>query len=323
MHRSGTSMGAEILSSAGVDLGSRLMPGKEGVNSRGFFENLDFVEFHERVLLAQGFSRFGWTSPGAVSVPEAENSAVEKLIQSNQNDNPWGWKDPRTTLFLDFWKERFPQAAFIFLYRSPWEVIDSLYRRGDEEFQKNPRLALDIWFLYNRLCLEFAQRYPQQSMIVSVEAVSAYPDLFIKRLNEQFSFNLTAPSNEVVDEKLMKKDSSRSGKPQSIKALFPQVFQLWTDLEAACEKLSPSQNSFQLATDESLFADTWLEQWMSVQQLKRELRTTNDTLYSVRSDLYHANEKISFYERSRLWKLRNALRSSRAHATADSAQDPG
>ncbi len=313
-------MAGEILSSAGVDLGSRLMPGKEGVNSRGFFENLDFVEFHERVLQTQGLSRFGWTAVCAVSVPGNEHSAVEKIIQTNQKDQAWGWKDPRTTLFLDFWREQFPEAAFVFLYRAPWEVIDSLYRRGDQEFQQNPRLALDMWALYSRLCLEFARKYSRQSLILSVEAVSAYPALFIKQMNEQYGFSLTAP-DEVVDETLMKKESARSGKAQSIKQLFPDVFQLWSDLEAACVQLSPTQKAFELSGDESVFADTWLEQWMEVQRLKRELKKTNETLYSVRSDLYDANEKIAYFERSRLWKLRNAIKhATKKPATTDSAK---
>ncbi len=32
-------------------------------------------------------------------------------------------------LFLDFWRSLLPNAKFCD-YRAPWEVVDSLYRRG-------------------------------------------------------------------------------------------------------------------------------------------------------------------------------------------------
>jgi hypothetical protein len=36
-------------------------------------------------------------------------------------------------------------------------------------------------------------------------------------------------------------------------------------------------------------------------------KTLEKRLYDVRSDLYHAGERIKFIERSRIWKLRNQL----------------
>ena len=46
MHRSGTSLTAALLQNVGVDIGQRLM-GASYSNSKGHFENLDFVEFHD------------------------------------------------------------------------------------------------------------------------------------------------------------------------------------------------------------------------------------------------------------------------------------
>ncbi len=50
MHRSGTSLLAAALGAAGVDLARGLMAAADGNNEKGFFENLDFVELHEKIL---------------------------------------------------------------------------------------------------------------------------------------------------------------------------------------------------------------------------------------------------------------------------------
>ena len=49
MHRSGTSLIAGMLAQAGVDLGDRLVPAARD-NPLGFFEDADFVAFHERAV---------------------------------------------------------------------------------------------------------------------------------------------------------------------------------------------------------------------------------------------------------------------------------
>jgi hypothetical protein len=41
----------------------------------------------------------------------------------------WGWKEPRATLFLDFWRATLPDLKFLALYRHYAQVVDSLLRR--------------------------------------------------------------------------------------------------------------------------------------------------------------------------------------------------
>ena len=68
MHRSGTSVVAAALASAGLHVGSRLMPGGRG-NPRGHFEDLDFVSLHERILRANGIGTEGFTTATEIPVP--------------------------------------------------------------------------------------------------------------------------------------------------------------------------------------------------------------------------------------------------------------
>lgn len=127
MHRSGTSFAASLLQSAGVCMGDRLMPAAPD-NPAGFFEDLDFVEFHREVLAEHGLHPDGWD--GAVA-EESRRTLVDRaraLVSSRPTPGRWGFKDPRAVLFLPIWNEVFPEARFVFLFRAPWEVLDSLFR---------------------------------------------------------------------------------------------------------------------------------------------------------------------------------------------------
>jgi hypothetical protein len=41
-------------------------------------------------------------------------------------DMPWGWKDPRNTFTIDVWREIFPDAKVLHIYRNPVDVAESL-----------------------------------------------------------------------------------------------------------------------------------------------------------------------------------------------------
>lgn len=144
MHRSGTSYLSSILKESGLHVGNQLSGSGAG-NVKGHFENTDFVNLHAKILKHHELSASGWTLKPDVTVPDSFYADAEETVKLNVQPGPWGWKDPRTTLFLNFWKKELPDAKCLFVYRSPWEVVDSLYRRGDRPFQENPLFALEVW----------------------------------------------------------------------------------------------------------------------------------------------------------------------------------
>jgi O-antigen biosynthesis protein len=85
-----------------------------------------------------------------------------KLVEAKRSLlRPWGWKDPRSVLLLNFWAELVPDARYLFVFRPPWDVVDSLYRRGDRVFSLNPRFALTMWMHYNARIRDFARGQPR------------------------------------------------------------------------------------------------------------------------------------------------------------------
>ena len=151
MHRSGTSLTASFLAGLGVDIGRRLLPGDRN-NRHGYFEDEEFLELQRRMVAAccpqesEGWPDWGFTSDGRFLeeglVPFRDTAAG--LAHGGARHGVWGWKDPRSTLLLDFWRELLPKARFVGVFRAPWEVADSIRRVNAGPFQRRPEWALSL-----------------------------------------------------------------------------------------------------------------------------------------------------------------------------------
>lgn len=53
--------------------------------------------------------------------------------------NLWGWKDPRNTITLDLWREVYPEAKIIHVFRNPVDVAASLMTR-EKRFDQNGKI---------------------------------------------------------------------------------------------------------------------------------------------------------------------------------------
>jgi glycosyltransferase involved in cell wall biosynthesis len=193
MHRSGTSLVASLCQGGGIHIGDRLLGANSG-NEAGHFEDLDFHRWHERVLRANGLGPEGYIAAGQVTVPDGLRREAEELVRERRGlGRPWGWKNPRTTLLLDFWLELLPEAVFLGMVRPPWEVVDSLFRRGDEAFRANPPFALAVWRHYNQALLAFAEKHPERTLVRELARVVGRPDELFHSLRDRFGVPVGDP----------------------------------------------------------------------------------------------------------------------------------
>jgi len=193
MHRSGTSLTASLLQTLGTDLGQALVAADRH-NPKGYFEDTDFVALQRQMLAAAcpaddgGWPDWGWTEREALAEESfaAYREEAQRLIAAKQaGGHPWGWKDPRTTLLLDFWRELLPQARYLLVYRFPWDVVDSILRLRAPVFQEHLDYPLRIWLYYNRRLLDFYRRNRHRALLVSVNGLMQAPqfwDLLESRL---------------------------------------------------------------------------------------------------------------------------------------------
>jgi glycosyltransferase involved in cell wall biosynthesis len=198
MHRSGISLVASSLSALGVDMGQTLLPPDKG-HPRGHFEDIGFLEFQRRVLSEGclpddgGHPDWGWTESEQLNRETFKDSipyASSLLSSRAQGRGLWGWTDPRTTLLLDFWDTLLDGAYYIFVYRFPWDVADSMQRLGEPLFLRNPEYAYRIWSFYNRHLLDFLIKNSQRCVLLSTNALQQDPDQLIDLLRKKLNLEI-------------------------------------------------------------------------------------------------------------------------------------
>ena len=232
MHRSGTSLTASLLQSAGLHIGERLLQAYPS-NIKGHFENLDFFEFHQAVLKSQGLSEDGWTFEEKIEVNCHFVEKAREIINKNCRYPYWGWKDPRTTLFLDFWTKLLPESQFLFIYRAPWEVVNSLHRRKTDAILNNQHnLAVKFWIHYNKKLLNFYEKNsPPRCLLANIDTIIKYPEKYVQTINDKFKVVLKKPESNIYDSSIWHRQRGDSYQPRLINYFFPEAIQIYQRLE--------------------------------------------------------------------------------------------
>jgi len=151
MHRSGTSMAAGLLRILGVDLGvdQELMAAAKD-NPKGFFEHVALYRLNEEIL-----SRLGgdwWQVPSfpkgwerSAGLDDIRLKATYAAGNSFGTSQVWGFKDPRLSLTLPFWRamKMCPISAVV-MVRNPLDVAKSLKKRNGFSIA----LGAEVWRKY-------------------------------------------------------------------------------------------------------------------------------------------------------------------------------
>jgi Sulfotransferase family len=178
LSRCGTSYLGSFLRASGVDLGTNL--GQAGyVNPRGFFEDRTIVNFHRR-LLAKSDPRGAdipllAPSTAAALTSQEEEDAV-RILESLARPGLWGWKDPRTLLFIDFWLRLLPDARLIIPIRHPLENYCSYLKRIRVLPLLNPVSFFPAYARQSRRLFEVAKRNPRRVYLLDAQTAYRQPE---------------------------------------------------------------------------------------------------------------------------------------------------
>ncbi len=252
MHRSGTSLVASILSSLGVDMGERQLAADRH-NPRGYFEDVDFLTLNREMLRAAtvpddgGHPDWGWTESERLDRDAfaAYRERAARLVGEQAGDRGdrgdldpalWGWKDPRSSLVLDFWDPLLADARYLLVYRFPWEVADSMQRLGAEVFLRRPDYAWRIWAFYNRHLLDFHRRHRERSLLVSTDVVLREPARFLALLQKRLGLDpARVRAEEIIDPDLFRSPGTDDPLIALAAAAHPECAALLRDLDAAAD----------------------------------------------------------------------------------------
>ena len=230
MGRSGTSLVANFLQSLGIHMGDQV-PAADEHNKYGYFEDLDFICFHEQILARHGLDYFA-NPRQPLSLVAEEITAARTLVRAKSIRPLWGWKDPRTAFVLDFWREELPQAHFIFLYRDPVEVF--LSQLKSHEWTDDPATIVDAWVAYNDHVLKFYTCYPRQSMLCNIHGLLQNISTFEALIGSKFGL-----SARIAQELYYAESLHRLAIPQPILTFlarrFPDMMTLYEKLQQAAD----------------------------------------------------------------------------------------
>ena len=240
MHRSGTSLVANLLSLCGVYLGREtdLMPPSSD-NEKGYWENFKFVQINEEILQALGGS---WDYPPAASDGWHEEDRIaplklkaENLLREFADYELWGWKDPRNSITLPFWVSLIPELKIVLCLRHPFEVSQSLRQRNYAANQN----GLSLWWLYNQCVLDTSA--PANRIVTHYESYFHTPRKELQRvlgfLNISASEDILKRCDDVISRNL--RHSRFRTEKLLEESVAPEIFDLYLELCEEADFIQP------------------------------------------------------------------------------------
>jgi hypothetical protein len=197
MHRSGTSALARGVSALGVNLGDGLLPA-DVHNPAGYWESMAITQINNDLFAAQGLA---WDSACALrtSVHPGDplvRQAREALQARFAGKALCGFKDPRASRLLWFWRHVFADLAlddsYVLALRHPEEVVGSLQAR-----EPMPRIqALVLWALHYLDALPATAS--RRRAIVDYDALLADPEKQMRRIAQALDLPLDASRRAAI-----------------------------------------------------------------------------------------------------------------------------
>jgi len=238
MHRSGTSLLSQWLYRCGLPIGDELMIANGG-NEQGYFEDMDFVRLHENLLRSEDLPDTGLTDKSLPELSPAKRECILRLLEvKDRSHQQWGWKDPRTCLFLPVYRQLVPGARYLLIYRDYKFCVSSLIRRmlKDEKvnylskgkrhaalrwkwhkkrkisrslFQTYSEPFLKVWIHYNKELLHHVEALGRERCpVVNYRFLLSDDKKVFDFLTRRWNFNLAyCPFGDVFDNRLMSKQA--------------------------------------------------------------------------------------------------------------------
>jgi hypothetical protein len=289
MHRSGTSMVAGLLQRCGLYLGpdNQLLGANSG-NPEGHYEHGEFFRIDEALLHRLGGS---WDFPPSLKPGWEHDDSLaglrqdaKTLVDTFYGKLPWGWKEPRTTILLPFWKSIIPQLRFVICVRSPLEVAQSLAKRNKIPIDQ----GVTLWHRYMRAAIQDTESC--QRFFAYYEDFIADPEVQVQTLID--FCGLARPSDFSEDTAGIRRElwHQRCGLSEILTAdsipAEPKLLYLGLRALSGRRRVSKTLNDLR-ATEvgEFLRLIDQLHDHQQVVRLQAELTEKNHELFKVRTEM--------------------------------------
>lgn len=216
MHRSGTTMVTEMLKELGLFVGEDLDINCEsnyfykinywvfriGVSKPDYPDNMQYMVQACKEVVLDGLDYY-------MSCNKRKQFLGSRNLKDIRDlDIPWGWKEPKNTFTIDLWKQLFPGAKIIHIYRNPLDCVNSYIKRDAEirnrfqltwkkklkrfllisdKYHQNFRMvdhasAFPVWKAYVEKAMSLHQTYPQDIITLKYEDFLDAPETHLKSI---------------------------------------------------------------------------------------------------------------------------------------------
>jgi hypothetical protein len=185
MHRSGTSLTADIVRRWGASAGDQELSAADRWNAKGYWEGAQLVAFDNQLLAAVRSNVYLPPSDRernalidmAARGPYRER-ALRLIGSMDECGAPWFWKDPRLSILLPFWKILWGEVTYVITVRNPYEVAGALYERDCIACSG----SMILWERYMTEILRSTEGHPRR-IFVSYERLIERPQEQCRRLS--------------------------------------------------------------------------------------------------------------------------------------------
>lgn len=243
MHRSGTSLTASWLGHCGLALDDGEVYGAAEGNPRGHFEDKQFVDLQAAQTIRHAPQSMGWiyTKRAPLSIDEGFEREARALISARSAAYPfWGWKDPRSVLYLEAWRALIPGLKVLFLWRPCAGIASSLVARAKASEQPNlkisPLRAVQTWRAYNERVLAYKSKYASEALLLPLGSVLEHDRRVFDRICSFLNLELKyKPLADVYEPSLL--HAHRPTSFQRTAAFYYNVKSLETALEKTSDTI--------------------------------------------------------------------------------------
>jgi GT2 family glycosyltransferase len=166
---------------------------------------------------------------------DAMRAEARLLVSTFSRSKVWGWKDPRNSLTLPFWRAIVPRLRTIIVVRNPLEVAYSLHHRNGLSF----RLALSLWGVYNQHALSATA--PKNRIVSHYDSFFDDPEAELLRILS-FLGLLDSKAAKAAALILRERRHTHFTTQQLLDAQIPpQLFQLYQQLSAEAGRVTDAE----------------------------------------------------------------------------------
>jgi hypothetical protein len=264
---SGLKAVSNMLSTAGV---TEALPAEKS--------GLTLTAWHDQLL-----TKIGNGSSGQLNqiMPNGdwERHAIA-ILKTNDQQEIWGWTDPKSTWLLDFWKELATDIHFVLTYARPeYEYAERLHS-GAIDLESVDDI-MDNWLRYNQQLLRFYNRNRGRSILVNSAACISDSEKFFQLCNDNFG---------------LARDKGNNSEQLDLPKLSPIARVLSSNEISARSELKKlhleinATANLPTIVDENINSDTARDEYLSLLNSKEDLTAR---LLEITQSLQLAKERVN------------------------------